>query len=121
MNVLIVTITFRAAPAMLERGASYIPPSEQRYPDINGDGYVTAADAALILTAAENIAAGQSSGLTPAQELLADADMDGSITADDSALVLQYAAAVSAGLITDSAASWQVYLRHWLAQKGGVI
>lgn len=120
-GVLIVTITFRAAPAMLLRGDELVPPSMQRYPDVNGDGHVTAADAALILTAAENIAAGKPSGLTAWRELLADADLDGTITAEDSAIVLQYAAAVSAGQIEDSEASWQLFLRHWLTVKRGIV
>lgn len=120
-GVLIVTVTFKANPAMLIRGGEIVPPSQQRYPDIDGDGKVTAADASLILTAAENIAAGLDSGLTAAQELLADADLDGEITARDSALVLQYAAAVSAGQIEDSEASWQLFLRHWLTVKRGIV
>lgn len=120
-GVLIVTIIFKAAPAMLIRANEGIPRSQQRYPDINGDGYVTAADAALILSAAENIAAGEPSGLTAEQELLADADLDGVITAADSALVLQYAQQVTTGQIADSEKSWQDYLRLWRKRKGGIV
>ena len=119
-TVHIVTITFKANPAMIP---NFVPPllqSEQRYPDVNGDGHVTASDAALILTAAEKIAAGESSGLTSAQELLADADLDGSITEADSLIVLQYAAAVSAGQFADSEQNWQKYLRRHLAMKGAL-
>lgn len=120
-GVMIVTITFKAAPAMLIRDNEGIPSDMQRYPDIDGDGHVTAADAALILAAAEHIAAGEPSGLTDEQERLADADLDGVITAADSALVLQYAQQVRAGQIADSEKSWQDYLRLWRKRKGGIV
>ena len=120
-GVMIVTITVKAAPAMLIRDNEGIPSDMQRYPDINGDGHVTAADAALILTAAENIAAGEASGLTAAQELLADADLDGTITVNDSALVLQYTAQVAAGQFEDSEANWLEYLRLWRKRQRGIV
>ena len=119
-TVHLITVTFQAAPAMIPNQVPALLESEKRYPDLNGDGHVTAADAALILTAAERIAAGQSSGLTPENELLADADLDGTITENDSLLVLQYAAAVSAGQFEDSMQSWQKYLRRYLALKGAL-
>lgn len=119
-TVLTVTVTFKALPAMLPNYVPALMPSEQRYPDIDGDGHVTAADAALILTAAENIAKGESSGLTQAQELLADADVDGVITEIDSLLVLQYAGAVSAGQFADNMQNWQKYLRRYLSLKGAL-
>lgn len=119
-TVTVVTVIFRANPAMLPDCLPALRDNEKRYPDLNGDGHVTAADAALILTAAEKIAAGQSSGLTPAQELLADADLDGSITEADSLLVLEYAAAVSAGQFADTMQSWQTYLRRHLSMKGAL-
>lgn len=120
-GVLIVTVTFKAAPAMLPRTNEGLTSDMQRYPDLDGDGHVTAADAALILAAAEHIAAGEPSGLTDAQERLADADLDGVITAADSALVLQYAQQVTAGQLTDSEKSWQDYLRLWRKRKGGIV
>ena len=119
-TVQIVTVAFKANPAMLPNQIPPLTESEKRYPDLNSDGHVTAADAAIILTAAENIAAGESSGLTPAQELLADADLDGSITEADSLLVLQYAAAVSAGQFDDTMQNWQKYLRRHLSMKGAL-
>ena len=119
-TVHLITVTFQAAPAMIPNQVPALLESEKRYPDLNGDGHVTAADAALILTAAERIAAGQSSGLTAENELLADADLDGTITENDSLLVLQYAAAVSAGQFEDSMQSWQKYLRRYLALKGAL-
>lgn len=119
-TVLNVTITFKALPAMLPNCIPPLLPSEQRYPDVNGDGSVTAADAALILTAAENIAKGEASGLTSEQELLADADVDGTITESDSLLVLQYASAVTAGQFADNMQSWQKYLRRHLSMKGAL-
>ena len=119
-TVLTVTITFKALPAMLPNCQPALLPSEQRYPDVNGDGHVTAADAALILTAAEAIAKGESSGLTPEQLLLADADVDGTVTEADSLLILQYVAAVASGQYEDNAQSWQKYLRRHLSLKGAL-
>lgn len=119
-TVTTVVITFKALPAMLPNCQPALLPSEQRYPDVNGDGHVTAADAALILTAAEAIARGESSGLTPEQELLADADLDGAITDKDSLVVLQYVASCAAGQIEDSAQSWQKYIRRHLSLKGAL-
>ena len=119
-TVHIITVTFSAAPAMLPNQTPPLLESEKRYPDLNGDGHVTAADAALILTAAERIAKGQPSGLTPAQELLADADLDGTITETDALLVLQYASAVMAGQFDDNLQNWLKYLRRNLAMKGAL-
>lgn len=116
-TVHLITVTFRAEPAMLPNQTTPLLESEKRYPDLNGDGHVTAADAALILTAAEQIAKGQPSGLSPAQELLADADLDGTITETDALLVLQYAAAVLAGQYEDTLQNWLKYLRRHLAMK----
>lgn len=119
-TVHLVTVTFKAAPAMLPNLVPALRESEKRYPDLNGDGHVTAADASIILNAAEKIAAGKSSGLTAAQELLADADLDGTITESDALLVLEYAAAVSAGRFADNMQSWLAYLRRHLSMKGAV-
>lgn len=119
-TVHLITVTFRAAPAMLPNQTPPLLESEKRYPDLNGDGHVTAADAALILTAAERIATGQSSGLTPSQELLADADLDGTITEADSLLVLGFASDVSSGRYEDNLQGWLKYLRRHLSMKGAL-
>lgn len=119
-SVWIVTIAFPAAPAIIPDGRIAIPEADRRYPDLNGDGHVTAADAGLILTAAEKIAAGEPSGLTAAQLLLADADLDGAVTEADSLIVLQYAAAVAAGQFEDSADNWHRYLMRYLAMKEAI-
>ena len=120
LTVLHVTITFQANPAMLPNQVPPLLESEKRYPDLNGDGSVTAADAAMILTAAERIAHGESSGLTPEQEMLADANLDGTITDADALLVLQYASAVMAGQFEDNLQNWLKYLRRSLAMKGAL-
>ena len=120
LTVHLVTVEFRANPAVLPDCVPALTQSEQRYPDLNSDGHVTAADASVILTAAEKIAKGEPSGLTDAQLLLADADLDGTVTEADALLVLQYAAAVSAGQFPDSMQSWQKYLRRHLMMKGAL-
>ena len=81
-----------------------------RYPNVLGGNYVTAADVSAILTAATNIGAGNPSGLTPEQELKADADRDGMITAVDAALVQEYITACGAGYYPDSPAGWAMFL-----------
>lgn len=120
-GVYTVTFTFKANPAMLPKVLStprLIRLHDWKYPDVNGSGHVTAADAAMILTAAENIAAGQASGLTQAQEILADADRDGTITGADALLVQDYAAAVSAGRFTDTQDNWYAFLqRHFRLEE----
>lgn len=122
-GVYTVTFTFKANPAMLPKVLStplFLRLKDWKYPDINGSGHVTAADAAMILTAAENIAAGQASGLTQAQEILADADRDGTITEADALLVQDYAAAVSRGQFTDTAQNWYLYLQRYFRLKEAV-
>lgn len=120
-GVYLITLTFQASPAMLPLQISpalIIRLHDRKYPDINGDNAVTAADAAMILTAAENIAAGEPSGLTEAQEILADADRDGTITEADALLVQEYAAAVAAGEFEDNDRSWYLWLRrHFRIQE----
>lgn len=121
-GVYIFKFTFSAYPAMLPNQTApvLLIPGNRRYPDINGDGHVTDADASLILTAAEKVAAGQPSGLTAAQQAKADADLDGVITENDALLVLDYAAAVRAGEYEDSAESWFAYIRRYFMRKEGV-
>lgn len=119
-TVTVVTVVFRAEPAMLPNCVPALLESEKRYPDLNGDGHVTAADASIILTAAEHIAAGDASWLTPSQLLLADADLDGKVTEADALLVLEYASAVSAGQFDDNMQNWQRFLRRHIAMKGAL-
>lgn len=122
-SVFYIDITFSANPAMLPETLSSplaMRLQDWKYPDVNGDGAVTAADSALILGAALNIAAGRASGLTAAQEALADADRDGSITPSDAALVQEYAAAVSMGQFPDNSASWYAYLQRYFRLKEAV-
>lgn len=89
----------------------------EHFPDIEGLGYVTAADVVDILTAAANIGSGQPSGLTPEQEVKADADRDGVITASDAALVQQFIAAVGAGEYTNNVNGWGLFLNIQIGNK----
>lgn len=88
---------------------------EDKFPDINVTGHVSAADVSSILAAAANIGAGNPSGLTPAQELKADADRDGMITVLDAALVQEYVTALGAGEYAESPDGWALFLN---IQKG---
>lgn len=118
-----IVFTFTANPAMLPKYISsdlLIRLQDWKYPDLNADNAVTAADAALILAAAENIAAGLPSGLTAAQEVLADADRDGSITETDALLVQDYAAAVQAGDFADNPGNWYAWLHRFFRMKEAV-
>lgn len=117
-GVYVITVTFKANPAMLPlqiRPDLLLRLRDCRYPDVNGDGAVTAADASLILNAAEG-----KGSLTAEQKILADADRDGEITEADAVLVLEYASAVSAGQFADSPGSWYAYLNRFFALKEGV-
>lgn len=115
-----VTMTFMANPAMLPNGVAAYTADTCHYPDVNGDGKVTASDAAIILKAAAAIGAGGDSGLTAEQLLAADANMDGKVTSSDAALVERYAASVGAGEIVDNPTNWASFLNRQLALEEGV-
>ncbi|MEE5994766.1 MAG: leucine-rich repeat protein, partial [Oscillospiraceae bacterium] len=87
-----------------------IPLSDVHYPDVDGDGRVTASDASLILAAASNLGVGLESGLTPEQELLADVNRDGSINAVDASLVLSFAADLGVGKYSGNLEGWTEFL-----------
>lgn len=65
--------------------------------DINRDGSVNAADAAMLLTAAAKAGSGNDSGLSAEQEQDADVNGSGSFDAADAALILSYAAYCGTG------------------------
>lgn len=114
-GVYVITLTFRANPAALPWSLPYELQTRlnaAQYPDVNGDGTVTAADASLILTAAENIAAGLDSGLTEEQAALADADKDGTVSEHDALLVSEFSAACSRGEYPDDADGWHDFLQR---------
>ena len=80
------------------------------YPDIDGDGTVTAIDASMVLTAYTNIQAGEPSGLTPEQEDLADANRDGIINSVDASLIMSFYSGCSTGTYTNNQAGWTIYM-----------
>ena len=102
-------LLLRGTGEMYDYGTA-IPISDCQYPDIDGDGRVTASDSSLILAAAANIGSGRESGLTPEQELLADVNRDGKINAIDASLVLNFAASVGAGNYQGSLEGWIDFL-----------
>ncbi|MBQ8010537.1 MAG: hypothetical protein IJ265_03185, partial [Oscillospiraceae bacterium] len=65
--------------------------------DVDENGTVNAADAALLLKAASLAGSGAASGLNADQEQSADVDGDGVYNASDAALILQYAAYTGSG------------------------
>ena len=67
------------------------------YGDVDENGTVNAADAALLLKAASLAGSGGASGLNADQEQSADVDGDGVYNASDAALILQYAAYTGSG------------------------
>jgi hypothetical protein len=67
------------------------------YGDVDANGQVNAADAALVLKAASSMGSGGNSGLSKTQEDAADVNMDGAFNAADAALILQYAAYTGTG------------------------
>ncbi|MEE5994582.1 MAG: leucine-rich repeat protein [Oscillospiraceae bacterium] len=102
-------LLLRGTGEMYDYGTA-IPISDCQYPDIDGDGRVTASDSSLILAAAANIGSGRESGLTPEQEVLADVNRDGKINAIDASLVLNFAASVGAGNYQGSLEGWIDFL-----------
>jgi hypothetical protein len=89
----------------------------EHYPNVNGDATVSAVDAALVLSAAAKIGAGEPSGLTPEQEVKADADRDGMITAADAALIQEYAAKCGSGKYENSPDGWALFLNIKIGYK----
>lgn len=69
--------------------------------DVNKDFSVDALDAAMVLTAAASVGAGDVSGLTREQELAADLNKDGGFNAVDAAQILTYAAYKGSGGTAD--------------------
>ncbi|MBQ8011785.1 MAG: hypothetical protein IJ265_09535, partial [Oscillospiraceae bacterium] len=65
--------------------------------DVDENGSVNAADAALLLKAASLAGSGGASGLNADQEQSADVNGDGVYNASDAALILQYAAYIGSG------------------------
>ena len=65
--------------------------------DVDENGTVNAADAALLLKAASLAGSGAASGLNADQEQSADVNGDGVYNASDAALILQYAAYAGSG------------------------
>lgn len=118
--VALVTVTFEADPEQYPITPEQ-PYELSSYPDLDGDGAVTAADAALILSAASAIGAGSASGLTPTQEALADVDRDGVITATDAAIVTEFATAVGAGRYPDTPEGWTEFMNTKTSQEEGKV
>ena len=116
-----LTVIFEAYPYRIPNEDVAFPVDPDRYPDIDDDGQITAADAQAIQTAAANIGAGEPSGLTPEQEFRADADRDGTITAIDAQLVLSFTAACGAGDYSDTPAGWTDFLNDQLSRRPEVI
>ena len=102
-------LLLRGTGEMYDYGTA-IPISDCHFPDIDGDGRVTASDSSLILAAAANLGTGRESGLTPEQELLADANRDGSINAVDASLVLSFAAELGVGKYSNNQEGWTEFL-----------
>ncbi|MEE5993189.1 MAG: leucine-rich repeat protein [Oscillospiraceae bacterium] len=71
--------------------------SEPLAGDIDGDGAVTASDAAALLIGAAKIGGGQSSGWNVLQEKSADMNGDSLFDSRDAAMIFEYAAYLGAG------------------------
>lgn len=111
-----ITATFKAEPDIIPNAVSKNEPSPDdfNYPDVDGDGKITAADAALIADAYAKLSAGKASGLTEEQEKAADADMDTKITAADSAMVLEFYARLQAGKYEGTPEGWAKFYEDYM-------
>ena len=88
------------------------------FPDIDGNGKVTAIGASMVLTAYTNIQAGEPSGLTPEQEDLADANRDGIISSVDASLIMSFYSGCSTGTYTNNQAGWTTFMtEHYVPQE----
>lgn len=88
------------------------------FPDIDGDGNITSADASMVLTASTNIQAGKPSGLTPEQEDLVDANRDGIINSVDASLIMSFYSGCSTGKYTNNQAGWTTFMtEHYVPQE----
>lgn len=115
-----ITATFKASPFRYPI-VPKLPYDPTTYPDLDGDGAVTSADAAIIMTAATAISAGNASGLTPEQEVLADADRDGAVTVLDAAIVLEFATATSVGTYANTPEGWAEFMNDKTSEKEGIL
>lgn len=77
-----------------------------RYPDLDGDGRVSATDVSMILNASVQDNSGGDSGLTDEQRRLADINGDGTCNAEDAALMSEFSASLGAGLYENNAFGW---------------
>lgn len=119
-----ISVIFMADPFKIPSVVSSrlaIPVSDCPFPDLDGDGSITAQDATLILTAAANIVAGLETELTEEQKLLADVDRDGKITARDAELVQTFSALCGAGFYTDDKDGWTKFLNYQLDRMAEVL
>lgn len=116
-----ITAEFEAYPFRIPNQDAAFPVDADYFPDLDGDGSVTASDAQMILTAASNIGAGDPSGLDADQERRADADRDGEITSSDAQMVFTFVAGVGAGDYPNDAGGWTDFLNEELGRMPEVI
>ncbi|MDE6729465.1 MAG: hypothetical protein K2J71_01655 [Oscillospiraceae bacterium] len=79
------------------------------YPDLDGDGRVSASDVSMILAASAQGGSGGDSGLTEEQETLADLNGDGVINAEDASLISEFSTALGVGLYQNTAIGWMKF------------
>jgi len=116
----LIDVKFKASPFRYPI-VPKLPYAPSTFPDLDGDGAATSADAAIIMTAATAISAGNASGLTPEQEVLADADRDGVITSLDAAIVLEFATAASTGKYKNSPEGWAAFMNTRTSAEEGIL
>lgn len=121
MGARMVEVTFSCKPYRASNTGETFTPDETRWPDVDLDDEVSAADAAEISIAAANIGAGEPSGLTEEQELRADCDRNGIIDASDAQLALQFVSEIGAGNYENSPAGWAAFLNDAFGRNPEVI
>lgn len=117
-----LTVTFTAYPLRIPDRPPVIYTEETApWPDVNFDGSVDAADAAMILAGVAEDGAGGYAPFTDEQKRRADANRDGSIDASDVALVLAFVSECGAGHYADSPQGWVQFLNDFMAGEEGII
>lgn len=80
------------------------------FPDIDGDGIITANDASMVMNAYMKIRTGEPSGLTPEQENLADCDRDGYFDATDVSLIIDFYTRCDRGKYENNQTGWTLFM-----------
>jgi hypothetical protein len=105
-----IEVTFLCDYQRVPNESDFYEADSAKWPDVDGDGVVTSADASMIMHAVSEIGLDHPSGLTPEQEIMADCDRDGSITAVDGSLALKFVSECGVDRFENTPEGWARFL-----------